>query len=146
MKDVYRDIEERGNYTFVVHNHYTGEVTEVRVDPDKVGLFEDKSSIEKLPDACPFLRFDTETGLACCTVHQTRPELCREYCCWRLLILDAEGKRAGRVMYQTTFLPDDDALRRLWERVEPTLEGLSGTEWDEKLIRILTASGYRVRR
>jgi hypothetical protein len=49
-------------------------------------------------------------------------------------------------MYQTTFVPDNDELSRLWEEVQPTLNGLCGTEWDEKLINILTAAGYRVRR
>ncbi|WP_243671016.1 hypothetical protein [Methanoculleus chikugoensis] len=49
-------------------------------------------------------------------------------------------------MYRTTFLPDTDELRRLWERVQPTLNGLSGTEWDDAVIDILTAAGYRVRR
>ncbi len=146
MRDVYATIEERGNYTFVVHNAYTGEVNEVQVDPDKIALFEDRSSVEELPDACPFLRFNAETRKGWCTVHLTRPDLCRDYCCWRLLILDSRGKRAGRVMYQTTFLPDNDELGRLWERVQPTLNGLSGTEWDDAVIRILTAAGYRVRR
>jgi hypothetical protein len=146
MRYVYADIEERGDHAFVVHNFYTGDATEVRVDPDKIALFEDRSSLEGRPDACFFLRFDAETGKAWCTVHQTRPELCREYCCWRLLILDAQGKRAGRVMYQTTFVPDNDDLRLLWERMQPALEGLSGTEWDDAVIRILGASGYRVRR
>jgi Fe-S-cluster containining protein len=146
MQDVHRIIEDRGNYTFVVHNHYTGDVDEVRIDPDKIALFEDASSIEELPDACRFLRFDAETGKAWCTVHQTRPDICREYCCWRLLFLDSEGKRAGRVMYQTLFLADNEAMSQLWERVKPTLESLSGSEWDDELIRILTASGYRVRR
>jgi Fe-S-cluster containining protein len=146
MQDVHRIIEERGNYTFIVHNHYTGDRDEVRIDPDKIALFEDKSSIEGLPDACRFLRFDKETGKAWCTVHQTRPDICREYCCWRLLILDSEGKRAGRVLYQTLFLADNEAISQLWERMKPTLEGLSGKAWDDKVIDILTASGYRVRR
>ncbi len=161
MRDVHRFIEDRGNYTFVVHNHYTGDAEEVRVDPDKIALFEDRSSIEGLPDACPFLRFetlrvsrapfhrniafDTKTGKALCTVHLTRPDLCREYCC-RLLVLDAQGNLAGRVTYQTALIPDTDELGRLWERVQPTLNGLSGTEWDDAFIEILTATGYRVRR
>jgi hypothetical protein len=145
MRYVHADIEALGNYTFVVHNFYTGDVTEVRVDPDKIALFEDRSSLEGLPDACFFLRFDAETGKAWCTVHLTRPELCREYCCWRLLILDPQGKRAGRIMYQTTFVPDNDDLGRLWERMQPALDGLRGTEWDDAVIRMLTASGYRVR-
>ncbi|MCC7566341.1 MAG: YkgJ family cysteine cluster protein [Methanomicrobiaceae archaeon] len=146
MRDVHATIEECGNYTFIVHNAYTGDVKEVRVDPDKIALFEDASSIDGLPDACPFLRFDGKTGKAWCTVHLTRPYLCREYCCWRLLILDARGKRAGRVMYQTTFIPDSDELGRLWERMQPTLNGLSGTEWDDAVISMLTAAGYRIRR
>ena len=146
MQDVHRIIEERGNYTFVIHNHYTGDIKEVQVDPDKIALFEDVSSLEGLPNACRFLRFDKEQGKAWCTVHLTRPDLCREYCCWRLLILDSQGKRAGRVMYQTTFLPDNDALKQLWEEIGPALNGLSGSDWDDALISMLTASGYRVRR
>ncbi|WP_292366675.1 MULTISPECIES: YkgJ family cysteine cluster protein [unclassified Methanoculleus] len=145
MRNVHTVVEERGNYTFVVHNAYSGDVKEVRVDPDKIALFEDESSIAELPDACPFLRFDGKTGKAWCTVHLTRPDICRDYCCWRLLILDSQGKRAGRVMYQTTFLPDNDELSRLWEQVQPTLSGLSGTEWDDALIDILKKAGYRVR-
>ena len=90
--------------------------------------------------------FDERTGKAWCTVHLTRPEICRDYCCWRLLILDAEGRRAGRVMYQTTFIQDTDELRRLWERMQLTLDGLYGTERDDAFIRTLTAAGYRVRR
>jgi hypothetical protein len=162
MRNVHTVIEERGNHTFVVYNAYSGDVKEVRVDPDKIALFDDKSSIAELPDACPFLRFETprgspapshgniafdgEKGKAWCTVHLTRPEICRDYCCWRLLILDAQGRRAGRVMYRTTFLPDTDDLRRLWEEVQPTLNGLSGTEWDDAVISALTGAGYRVRR
>jgi len=146
MRDVHTTVEEHGNYTFVVHNTYSGDVKEVRVDPDKIALFEDESSIEELPDACAFLRFDGKTGKAWCTVHLTRPDICRDYCCWRLLILDSQGKRAGRVMYRTTFLPENDELTRLWEQVQPTLNGLCGTEWDDAVISCLTKAGYRVRR
>ena len=145
MQLVHSITEDLGNYTFVVYNHYSGDVKEVRVDPDKIALFEDRSSLEALPEACPFLRFDPENGKAWCTVHQTRPEICRDFCCWRLLILDSQGRRAGRVLYTRTFVPDSAALRRLWEQVKPTLNGLSDAEWDEAVIRILTASGFRVR-
>jgi hypothetical protein len=146
MKLVHEIVEERGDHTFVLYNYYCFESKEVRVDPDKVALFEDKSSIEGLPEACPFLRFDAKDGKAWCTVHLTRPWICRSYCCWRLLILDANGKRAGRVLYQRTFLPDSPALRQLWEQMKPTLNELSDTEWDDAFISALTASGYRVRR
>lgn len=143
MRDVHRVIEERGDYAFVVHNHYTGDAEEVRVDPDKITLFEERNSIEELPNACPFLRFDGERGKAWCTVHLTRPGLCREYCC-RLLVLDAQGRLAGRVTYQTALIPDTDELGRLWEQVQPALDRLRGPEWDDAFIRTLTAAGYRV--
>jgi len=143
MRDVHRVIEGRGNYTFIVHNHYTGDAQEVRVDPDRIALFEDESSIEGLPNACFFLRFDGEK--AWCTVHLTRPALCREYCC-RLLILDPQGRLAGRVTYQRALVPDTDEFSRLWEQVRPALDDLSGVEWDDALIRILATAGYRVRR
>jgi hypothetical protein len=145
MQLVHSVTEDLGTYRFVVYNYYSGDVKEVRVDPDKIALFEDRSSLEALPEACLFLRFDPENGKAWCTVHQTRPEICRDFCCWRLLILDSQGRRAGRVLYQRTFVPDSPALTRLWEQVKPTLNGLGDAEWDDAVIRNLTASGYRVR-
>ena len=145
MQLVHAITEDRGNYTFVVYNYYSGDVKEVRVDADKIALYEDRSSLENLPQACPFLRFDRETGKAWCTVHLTRPDICRDYCCWRLLIRDAQGRRAGRVLYQRTFLPDTAELGRLWEEMKPTLNGLDDREWDTAVIRFLTAAGYRVR-
>ncbi|MBT8507337.1 hypothetical protein AZH53_02685 [Methanomicrobiaceae archaeon CYW5] len=145
MQLVHCITEDRGDYTFVVYNYYSGDVKEVRVDPDKYALYEDRSSLENLPEACPFLRFD-DRGKAWCTVHLTRPDICRDYCCWRLLILDSGGRRVGRVLYQRTFMADNDALRNLWERIKPTLTGLDDREWDKTLIDTLMASGYQVRR
>ena len=145
MQLVHCITEVRGDYTFVVYNYYTGDVKEVQVDPDKYALYEDRSSLERLPEACPFLRFD-DMGKAWCTVHLTRPDICRDYCCWRLLILDSQGRRAGRVLYQRTFMADTEALARLWEEVKPTLNGLDDKEWETRLIGILTAAGYHVRR
>ncbi|GAB7015917.1 hypothetical protein [Methanogenium cariaci] len=144
MNLVHTITEDRGDNTFVVYNYYSGEVTEVRVDADKTALYEDTRSLENLPDACPFLRFDTE-GKAWCTVHLTRPEICRDYCCWRLLIYDAQGRRAGRVLYQRTFVPDTAELGRLWEEEKPKLSGLTDREWDVAVIGFLTKAGYRVR-
>jgi Fe-S-cluster containining protein len=123
---------------------YSGDVKEVRVDTDKYAPYEDPSSIADLLDACPFLRFDAE-GKAWCTVHLTRPDICRDYCCWRLLISDSSGKRAGRVLYQRTFLADTEELTHLCEQIKPTLTGLSDQKWDNTLIRHLRAAGYHVR-
>jgi hypothetical protein len=144
MQLVHTIKEDRGNYTFVIYNYYSGDVKEVRVDADKIALYEDKSSLSDLPQACPFLRFDKDTGKAWCTVHLTRPEVCRDYCCWRLIIRDAQGRRAGRVLYQRTFLSDTAELEGLWGQIKPTLNDLTDEEWDDALIKSLTAAGYCV--
>ncbi len=144
MQLVHTIKEDRGNYTFVIYNYYSGDLKEVHVDADKIALFEDRSSIENIPQACPFLRFDKETGKAWCTVHLTRPEVCRDYCCWRLIIRDAQGKRAGRVLYRRTFLSDTAELEEIWGQIKPTLDNLTDEEWDDALIRNLKTAGYRV--
>ena len=88
--------EDYGDYHFLVKNLYTGEKTAVAVDPDKVSLFCDTSIFEERPEACPFFRYDQTSAKGYCTVHLTRPEICRDYGCWRMLVLDPHEKRAGQ--------------------------------------------------
>jgi Fe-S-cluster containining protein len=137
--------EDYGEYRFLITNQYTGEKTAVAIDPDKVSLFNDKSIFSERPEACPFFRFDRASSKGYCTVHLTRPEICQDYGCWRLLILDSEGKRAGRIMCRRHLASEDEALTRLFEEhinhvIEP-----DDTVWDERVIRVLVAAGYTVR-
>ena len=64
-----------------------------------IEFFSDKRIFLDHPEACPFLRYRDDERKAYCCVHLTRPEICGDYGCWRLLILNSRGKRAGRVMY-----------------------------------------------
>jgi Fe-S-cluster containining protein len=136
--------EDYGDYHFLVNNQYTGEKTVVTVDPDKIALFNDRSIFTERPEACPFFRFDRASSKGYCTVHLTRPEICRDYGCWRILILDKEGRRAGRIMCQRFLASEDERLTRTFEeqindRVEPDDDA-----WDERVIRVLTEAGYTV--
>jgi Fe-S-cluster containining protein len=137
--------EERGEYRFLLRNEYTGEETAVTVDPDKVAIFLDCSVFEELPEACPFFRTDQKTGKAYCTVHLTRPEICRDYGCWRMLILDFRGRRAGRIMYQRHLVSDDATLTRLFEECIDPISEPDDAAWDDNVIRILARAGYAVR-
>ena len=145
MGQVHTIRETRGEFEFLVNNEYTGEKNIVVIDPDKQSLFADKSIFPDHPEACPFLRYRERDGKAYCTVHLTRPEICRDYGCWRLLILNSQGHRAGRIMYQRTFLPDDAELILLWERCIDGLNEPDDVKWDREITRILTSSGYTVR-
>jgi len=146
MGQVHTIRETRSDFEFLVNNQYTGEKTAVVVDADKRNLFTDKSIFGGQPEACPFLRLDRVDRKAYCTVHHTRPEICRDYGCWRLLILNSRGLRAGRIMYQRAFFSDDADLTRLWKECIDTLTEPDDEVWEEKMIRILTGAGYAVRK
>ena len=137
--------EDRGELRFLVNNEYTGEKTEVVVDPDKIPLYADKSIFSRYPEACPFFRYDASSAKGYCTVHQTRPEICREYGCWRMLILDFRGRRAGRIMYQRHLVSDDAILNQLFEQCINNIEEPDDAAWDLRVIRILVRAGYTVR-
>lgn len=134
-----------GNGRFLIRNQYTGETTEVSIDPDKISLFADRSTFSERPEACPFFRYDAEAAKGYCTVHLTRPEICRDYGCWRLLILDGSGRRAGRIMGQRHLATEDALLIRLFEE-EINHRGEPDTAaWDRRVIEVLTGAGYIVR-
>jgi len=137
--------KDLGNHRFIVNNQYTGEKTTVTIDPDKYELFRDKSIFSERPEACPFFRYDMRAAKGYCTVHLTRPEICRDYGCWRILILDSGGKRAGRIMCQRHLASEDDALTRLFEEQINDVIEPDDAVWDAMVIRCLTRAGYTVR-
>jgi hypothetical protein len=138
--------KECGNYRFLVSNHYTGEETAVTVDPDKYELFDNRQVFEKYPHSCPFFRYRNGGEDACCTVHQTRPGICREYECWHLLILDHTGRKVGRIRNIRTLCSDDALLKKIWESCIGDLEEPEDRKWEDMMIRILGRAGYTVRK
>ncbi len=138
--------EEYGDYRFLIRNVYTGEETAVRVDPDKRHLYPERSIFIAWPDACPFLRDDAENRRICCIVHASRPEICRDFSCWRLLIVDGAGKRAGRIMGSRHLVADDPVLREIWDREIGTLHEPDDAVWEAEMIRRVKRAGYSVRR
>ena len=146
MGQVHKIKETRSGSEFLVNNQYTGEKTVVIVDADKHPLFLDKSIFLDQPETCHFLRYDPANRKAWCTVHFTRPEICRDFGCWRLLILNSLGIRAGRIMYQRAFFSDDADLTRLWKTCIDPLDEPDDELWDEKITGILLKAGYTVRK
>ena len=80
MGDVFGIIKQTGPFEYLIQYLITGVQQIVTIDPDKKDLFSHSTILDKRPLACPFLRFD-DTGLALCTIHHTRPDLCRIYLC-----------------------------------------------------------------
>ncbi|NLD56793.1 MAG: YkgJ family cysteine cluster protein, partial [Methanomicrobiales archaeon] len=79
-----------------------------------------------------------------CTVHHSRPEICRDFGCWRMLILDAGGKRAGRIMCQRFLASEDERLIRIFAEEIDLLPETDDAAWDERVNQVLTRAGYRI--
>jgi len=144
MGEVIEILEETKPLTFRIGYTTTGEERRVEVDPDKKDLFLCRASVSKHSLACPFLR-EAEPGRIICTVHGSRPDLCRYYSCFRILVLDPAGKRIGKVTENTRYLVTmDHRLREIWDRdisgIPVPEEGL----WEENVKKILSCNGYHV--
>jgi Fe-S-cluster containining protein len=138
-------IEEYADLSFLVRNQYTGEKYEVSVTMPLQHLYNDKRIFNELPEACPFFRRNGEDGLYYCTVHLTRPDICREYGCWRFLILDSDGKRAGRVMGTRHMQAENPVLHSVWDSRVKTLQESDDEIWDRNMCEIVREAGFVIR-
>ena len=143
MGDVIGIREQAGPAEFVIWYKITGEERRVWIDPDKMDLFFSQDIRTRRPLACPFLREKTP-GRAICTVHYTRPDLCRQYGCFRILVLGSDGTRLGRVVDGSRyFTTTDPGLRALWDREIAGAE-IADDHWEAFVEQALVREGYRV--
>ena len=121
-----------------------GEERIVSVDPDKRALFRVQQQGEKKSLACPFLRQQTPQKYLC-TVHASRPELCRSYVCSCILVLDKDGNKAGRVRHGTRFFTTEDkVLLDLWRRSIRDVRITEDDLWEKYVEEVFANAGYRV--
>jgi Fe-S-cluster containining protein len=121
-----------------------GEERIVSVDPDKRALFRVQQQGEKKSLACPFLRQQAPLKYIC-TVHASRPELCRSYLCSRILVLDRDGNKAGRVQHGTRFFTTENkVLLDLWCRSIRDVRVPEEELWEKYVEEVFVVAGYRV--
>lgn len=135
--------EQIGSWEFRV-GFCDGEERTVSIDPDKRGLFQVQEQTDKKSLACPFLRNDIPDKRIC-TVHATRPELCRSYICSRIQILNKNGKKCGRVLTGSRiFETEDRILRDLWNRMLRDVRIEDDEEWERRVGDVFEKEGFRV--
>lgn len=144
MGTVHEIKEQTGPYRFVVRNRYTGQLTEVTVDSDKIGLFCNDRTSRVLPEACPFFRLDPVSEAGFCTVHLTWPEICRDFGCWKYLVTDASGNVLGRVFPPRMLVSKDDRLNFFWDTHIARIRCYDDLKWENEMKAELTGAGYRV--
>jgi Fe-S-cluster containining protein len=143
MGEIIEILEVFEPYSFRIGFTVTGEERIVSLDPEKQELF---TAQETRLMACPFLRQNSNKKFVC-SVHSSRPELCRQYSCYRILVLDSKDKRIGRVTNASRYFTTTDAdLRKLWNREISGVVITDETCWEEHVERTFTRAGYRIMR
>jgi Fe-S-cluster containining protein len=146
MGEIIEVLEEMEPFFFRIRFTVTSEERIVSIDPEKQDLYRSQDMMTLRPMACPFLR-ETVNKKFICSVHTSRPELCRQYSCYRILVLDSQDNHIGRVTdasrYFTTADPD---LRVIWNREIAGVAILNEGRWETFVEQILTHAGYRILR
>jgi Fe-S-cluster containining protein len=94
-----------------------------------------------------------------CAIYPTRPQICREFQCYRMVIYDATGKVAGRMVGHIDIQTTDPVLARIWNDEVKSLPGPVGGDsgktakgslslctdpsWMRQVSAILASHGYR---
>ena len=144
MGDIIGIEEETVAGMFQIRFSATGETMRVTLDADKQVLFHTQDIRPLRPMACPFLRFGMK-GKALCTIHDTRPGLCRLYTCFRLLILDPDGKPVGKIQNGSRFFSTMNAgLRELWQDEVAGVDIPDEAAWESQVAGVFSRAGYRV--
>jgi uncharacterized protein len=92
--------------------------------------------------SCRFLRKDPEGEGKVCAIYTTRPKVCRDFRCYRMLIRNPEGTVCGRVIGKNTVRTEDTALENLWKELVAPIPYRDTTAWTEKVAGILSEHGY----
>jgi len=143
MGEVIEIREQTGPSAFRIGFTVTGEEREVKIDPGREALWS-RQGMKRRTMACPFLR-EEEPGAVICTVHHSRPDLCRQYSCFRILVLDGEGKKIGRVVDGTRYFDSANAgLREAWDQECAGVDITDEDCWEEAVENRLESAGYRV--
>jgi len=143
MGDIIGIKEQIGPETYRIRFSVTGEERTVTLDPDKADLFKSQDITKLHPMACPFLRYRERRAF--CSVHATRPGLCRQYGCFRVLILDHDGRHIGRVQDGSRIFSSlNPVLHELWNREVTGTDIYDETEWERYVRDVFSRAGHRV--
>jgi len=151
---------------YYCRNGITGEVFPVHAQPAFADEIDEEFTSGQWESpgfrtGCIFMRKNPEGPGTVCAIYATRPQVCREFRCYHMLIYNAGGTIAGRMVGHHDILTDDPDLARIWsDEVKPLAvaavspkpadrsPGLitspcSDPVWMQKVSAILASHGYR---
>jgi Fe-S-cluster containining protein len=137
----------------------TNELFLVHIEADYTDSHSPSTKEGELVKGCPFMRKNlTGQGFAC-AIYATRPRICRELRCYRMVIYNPEGHECGRIMGRDELTTRDELLAQIWkEQIAPLphnndarweksmnrpLPHNDDARWEKSVIAALAAHGYR---
>ena len=132
----------------------TSDLIPVHVDAEYEDEVSERNSSRSGPgiavagkNPCPFLCRKKDGDGFICAVYATRPQVCREFRCYRMLIYDTNGRPTGKVIGANDIHTSDEALARLWTAEimsvpHPHPAGTNDPAWVKTVTGILAAHGY----
>jgi Fe-S-cluster containining protein len=140
------EIEKRlTSRDYLCRQKIVGGTFRARVEERFLDAFRDTTTRDAHPAWCPFLRpLPGERGKYVCTIHETRPLVCRSYICCTMRIFASDGREAGKVKGRRSLTTEDAALRRCWEESVVPLATDDDTAWKSDVAAVLERAGYRV--
>jgi uncharacterized protein len=126
----------------------SGDVFPVHVLPEYAGDFADEFEESgdrrgKTGDKCIFMRKNQDGKGFACIIYPTRPQICREFRCYRMLIHHREGHQCGRIIGRNELKSNDEELVRIWNDLIIPLPHHDDSCWEREVIVLLSQHGYR---
>jgi len=109
---------------------------------------EQKPGSENPEKKCPFLQKNPGGNGFVCTIYPTRPPVCREFRCYRMLIHNSKGELVGKVIGESEIRTADETLSTIWKEHIAHIPhnhkpNTSDAGWMTKVMVILGQHGYR---
>jgi Fe-S-cluster containining protein len=103
-------------------------------------------SVGKKP--CPFLCKKRDGAGFTCAIYDSRPTVCREFRCYRMLVYDKGNRLIGRVIGANEIRTSDETLARIWKEQIASVPhahppGGNDPAWVKKVTAILAAHAFR---
>jgi uncharacterized protein len=92
--------------------------------------------------SCGFLRKNREGEGTVCAIYATRPKVCRDFRCYRMIIRTREREICGRVIGKYTLITGDAVLERLWNAQVVAISPADPVAWEKNVAGILAEHGY----
>jgi len=92
---------------------------------------------------CPFMRKNPAGKGFACAIYSTRPRICREFRCYRMVIYHIDRHECGRIMGRNELKTNDELLAQIWKEQIAPLPHNDDARWEKLVTATLAHHGYR---